>query len=244
MASVGYDAYKLSFELSPIMLVDGIATNIYGGMLPIVALTEAVNFIAGLLNGPENLSLDNFFAHFEPMPGATLIEQQIAEYPFANQAVAGNATIQQPLHLAMKMTCPATGLLGYPAKLVTMTALRASLNQHNQLGGTYTIVTPSYLYTNGIMLGMRDIGGQGKQVQEQWQMDFRFPLLTVSEAQSIQNSLMSKLTGGTQTDAQPAWSGSSPTVGAQNSLAGLSAIPAMSGITGGITAPLTGSNFG
>lgn len=234
----GLAIFKLAFELSPILLTNGIAIDVPGGALPIIAFTEAAHFVSGLLSGAANIELDDFFAHFQPLPGSTLIDNQVGMYPFANQSVAANAIIAQPLQLSMLMRCPARDELGYATKLVTMLALKAVLDQHNNRGGTYTIVTPSYFYTNGILMGMRDVSDpQSHQVQNAYQLDFLFPLLTLEAAQSVQNNLMSRLTGGTQVSGQPAWSGLTPTVGNANSLAGPSLIPASSGLPAATTAP-------
>jgi hypothetical protein len=119
-------AYTLSFELSPIMLCGGIAQNIPGGVLPIIAITEAATFGSGLLGPGGPASLDNYFAHFTPLPGGTLAENQIGTYPFANQAVAANAIIAQPLTISMLMVCPAHTVSGYPGALVTMLALQTA----------------------------------------------------------------------------------------------------------------------
>lgn len=236
-----YAAYKLAFELSPIIFTGGIASFVPGGALPIITFTEAVNFTLGILSGAD-IELDNFFAHFAPIPGATLIDEQTATYPLANQSVAGNAKIIQPLNLSMLMTCPARNELGYPAKLATMMALKTVMDQHSLLGGTYTVITPSYFYTNGLLLAMRDASnGASKQPQNAWQLDFYFPLLTLEAAQTAQNSLISQITGQTQvnagTDGGIAWSGLSPTIGNPSSLVGPSLYPAGSGLVGTNVAP-------
>lgn len=247
--SAGYSLFKLAFQISPIMLVNGIATNIPGGMLPIVSVTESANFSIGLLgDGSSSLTLDNFFAHYEPMPGSTLIENQLGTYPFANQSVAGNAIITQPLSLSLKMTCPAKGFLGMGTKLVTMIALKRVLDEHIALGGTFTVVTPSYFYTNGVLLRLVDISpgitGENKQAQTLWQWDFSFPLLTLEQADTIQNSLMSKLSSGTQIQGDPSWSGVPMTVNAPNSLASPLMIPAATNLPAASTAPFNGVNIG
>src|ERR1700680_1822169 len=95
--SPGGAAFKLTYELSPIILTGGIANFMPGGMLPIIALTEPLNFIGGILSGGGDLDLDDFFAHFVPLPGSGLVSQEFGEYPFANQAVAANAVIRKPL---------------------------------------------------------------------------------------------------------------------------------------------------
>ena len=75
-------------------------------MLPIISITEALNFTVGILSGGENIELDDFFANYQPIPGGTLIDQDIGEYPFANQSVAANAVIAKPLKIPMMMICP------------------------------------------------------------------------------------------------------------------------------------------
>src|SRR5580692_8765118 len=94
--SAGQWAYKLEFEISPITLTGGIALNIPGGMLPMLAISQAGSY-TGLISGGTNVNLDDFFASFYPIPGSKLISQQIGHYPFANQTVASNAIIVQPL---------------------------------------------------------------------------------------------------------------------------------------------------
>jgi hypothetical protein len=234
MSSPGLAQFKLSFELSPIILTNGIAKNVPGGMMPIISLTEAQNFDTGLLSGSAGPDLDNFFANFIPLPNATLIDQDIGMYPFANQAVAANAVIAKPLAISYRMICPVRQAGGYSAKLAVMMALQASLQQHNNSGGTYTLVTPSYIYVNCLMTSMRDISplGDTAQKQTEWQLDFVKPLLTLDDAEQAQNSLMSKFTSGTQINGDPAWSGLPPTVGDPSSLAGPSIVPPASDLFG------------
>lgn len=237
MSTPGSIAYKLAFEISPIILVGGV---IPGGMLPIITFTQAIDFVAGILSGSDVTDLDEFFAHFQPLSGGTLIDNQIGTYPFANQAVAANAIIAQPLMLSMLMICPARGELGYPLKLATMIALQAVLSQHNAAGGTYSVVTPSFFYTNGIMTGMRDISSQrSKQPQTEWQLDFAFPLLTLEQATSVQSALMQKITNGTQIDGAPAWSNPANVVGNPNPAVTPSVVPAAADLPGASTAPFT-----
>ena len=218
--------------------MNGIATNITGGVLPIIAITEAAHFLDGILSGTDNIELDNFFAHFQPLQGSTLVDNQIGTYPFANQAVAGNAIIAQPLNLSMLMICPARDALGYPLKLLTVTALKQVLDQHNAMGGTYTVVTPSYIYTNGVLLRLSDASIQSSvQPQNAYQWDFFFPVLTVETAQSVQNSLISKLTNGTQIQGQAAWTGAGNAVADPSSLGITTTIPTASGLPGASVVP-------
>lgn len=191
--NLGRAAWEIAFQKTPILLTRGIAANIPGGVLPIVALTEAANFVTGLLTGGPNINLDDFFANFEPMPGSALISNQAATYPFANQSIAANAIIAQGLPIPVKMTAPATGKIAYPIKLATMTALKGTLDQHNNLGGTYSVITPSYIYTDCLLLSMRDIGSDTQQKQVVWQLDFFQFLVSLQAAQTALNSLMQKL---------------------------------------------------
>lgn len=198
--------FQLAFEISPIILTGGIAQNMDGGMLPIVALTQGISFTTGLLEGVTNLDLSDFFCHFVPMPGGTIEENQIGMYPFANQAVAANAIIVQPLRISLRMICPARPDLPYSAKLATFSALKASIDQHTNQGGTYTIATPSAIYVNCLLTTLKDIStGQTKQVQDAWQWDFIQPLVSLQQLQAAQNAWMSKVTNGLP--AGDTWSG-------------------------------------
>lgn len=200
--TTGRTLFQLGFEISPVILTGGLAQYIPGGMLPIVALTEAANFLEGLLSGAVTLTnLDDYFAHFVPMPGGSLIDVETANFPLANQAVAANALIVQPLTISLKMICPVKSQGGYLAKLATITALQAALNQHINLGGLFTVMTPFVIYPNCVLSKLIDEGSEGsKQPQVSFRWDFIKPLITLSDAQSVQNSTMSKLTGGLPTD--------------------------------------------
>lgn len=246
--NIGLAAFKLSFNISPIILTGGgVANLIPGGMLPIISITEALNFSVGLLSsGGDDIDLDSFFCYFQPLSGSTFIDQQIGQYPFANQAVAANAVIAQPLSISMEMICPVRQPFGYATKLATMTALQNTLAQHNASGGTYTVATPSRFYDNCVMLRMVDTsGGSSKQVQERWRLDFIQPLLTLQQADQAMNSLMGKISNGVPLGGDPpAWSGPNPTVGNPSSLAGPGVVPALSGAAGGsVSGPLFGGGY-
>lgn len=200
MPSFGYDLFKLANEISPIILTGGIADDVWGGKLPIITITEPLNFAAGILSGGGPLDLDNFFARFRPVPGGSIIDNQIGEYPFANQSVAANAIISQPLRIAMLMKCPAKGPFGFSVKFITFLALQATLAEHVNLGGLFTIVTPAFIYTDCILLGLRDVtAGSTNQAQETWQFDFLQPLVTLDQAQSALSNLMDRFDRGVKT---------------------------------------------
>ena len=214
--------FAQSFGLAPIILIDGIASGATGGMS-----------IADLLgDAPDNA--DSAFATFVPLSGGKIIDNDVATYPFANQAIAANAIIAKGLTISMKMICPVREAGGYGTKLATITALQASLAQHVNLGGTFTVATPSFYWENGLLLTMFDVSdGESKQAQIEWQLDFYFPLLTLAQAAAAQNTLMSKVSSGTPVDGDPpACSGLSTTAGSPGSV----------GATGGGTVAPPASN--
>lgn len=213
------DIYRLGFELSPIILTGGVAQAIPGGLLPIVALTQAADFTLGLLQGSVDLNPDDFFAHFRPAPGTSLVRNALGAYPFANQAVAGNAIISQPNNVSLFMTCPVHTRGGYATKFLTMTALKQVLDMHSNLGGTFTVATPSYIFTNCVLESLTDISpGQSKQAQTDWLWTFSQPLLTETQAAEVFNSLFTKIAGGMPFDGEPTWSGLATSIG--NTLGG------------------------
>lgn len=239
MATIEQTAFQLGFQISPIILSGGVASNIPGGMLPIVSITEAVSFVTGLLSGSISDNLDDFLMQFMPIVGSSLIEQKIGEYTFANQATAANAVIQDPLNVSMLMIVAAKAQAGsgYLTKLATIMALQATLAQHNNSGGLYTIVTPSFIYTDCVMLSMRDASRADiKQPQNAWKLDFRKPLVSLADAQSAQNSLMSKISAGAPTDGS--LSGLGTTVGVPPTLATPSVAPAAGNLQGSAMAGL------
>ena len=231
LASAARSAYQLAFQVSPIILQGGIAAGTPGGMLPIIGLTgQLLSFAQGLLTN--GLSASDFFAEFVVVPGGNIISNQAGTYPFANQQVAANATIQQPLNLSLLMIAPVQDEGGYFTKLPIYTALQTSMQTHNNSGGTYSVATPAYVYTNGLLLNVTDVtDSESKQQQILWQWDFYFPLITAQQAAQAQNSLMSKLTSGAQINGQPAWTGTTAAVGSP-SQGGLNLVSGATGLTG------------
>lgn len=222
-------AYKLSYNLSPIILTGGSAGLIPGRMLPLLAVTESLNFVTGLL-GSADIDLDNFFAVFDPVSGSKLIDQQYATYPFANQKVAANSGIAQPLRISLKMTCPAKGPAGALAKIAILNALKATLDNHINNGGTFNVVTPAYIYTNCLLLDLTDVTTNVKQPQSEWVWNFFQPLLTQDQADAAQNTMMSRISGGLPSDGS--LSGFGLTTGAPPSLATSAIAPVASNLSG------------
>jgi len=203
--SIGRIGYQLAYQISPIFLVNGIA-DLYGvgGLLPIVTITqmvstaqEALNVITGSDKPMDLLNPDKFFAHFNPMAGGNLHSNQVGQYPFANQKVAANAIIAQPLHISMRMTCHPKIKGGAVSQLLSGAAIKLAIDKHNFSGGMYHVLTPHFLYMNCIMTEMKDITpGNSEFPQVEWQLDFLQPLITKSDATDSLNSLAKKLSAG------------------------------------------------
>jgi hypothetical protein len=204
------DAYvaQLSYQVCPIILTGGIAGQIPGGMLPMLSLfTTGETTSLGL---PFDIGdLDDAFGAFNVLPGGTLVSQTIGKYPFANQSVAANAVIREPLTLSVIMDTPMRGPNAWDVKQMIMTALKATLENHNDVGGTYTVATPAYMYDNLVMTSLTDNSrGNNSLPQNAWRFDFERPLVALAELQGAQNQLMQKISNGTPTNG--AISGPSP----------------------------------
>lgn len=189
--------FSLANQASPIILTNGIAQSVPGGYLPIIAITEAVGIreIASLIGAGEFPS--QYFANYRPVSGSTLIKNEVAMYPFFTQQIAANAQIQQPLNVSMLMVAPAGQGTAFPTKLATMSAMKALLDVHTNLGGTYIVVTPSWIYTNCLLTQISDVStSETNQTQWAYQWDFVQPLLTFPGYNTVESAATSLLTAG------------------------------------------------
>lgn len=245
--SAGQSAFKLAFEISPITLTNGIAANIPGGTMPLMSLLQAASYATGLL-GSADFELDDAFGNFYPLPGSSLIKNEVAKYPMANMAIAANAIIKQPINVSLMMRCPVRDAGGYAAKLSIMTGLQSTLAQHCASGGTFIVATPSFFYTDCLLTDMHDIsGGEGLQAQVTWRFDFEKPLISLQDAQAAQNSMMQQLSNGTPTDGatsgldvqstQTAATAGFIPASTTTAGAGVAAYPSSFGIIAGATSP-------
>ncbi|WP_186157957.1 hypothetical protein [Burkholderia gladioli] len=200
-------AYDIAFQVSPIILNGGIVASTPGGMMPIIGLVGQLASLAQGVLSSGSLNLDDFFARYVVLPGGSIINNAVGTYPFANQQVAGNAIIMQPKNVSLLMIAPVKETGGYLTKLALFTSLQSSLESHCAAGGTFHVATPARIFTNCILTSMTDVtGGEGRQQQIQWQLDFVQPLITQQAASSAFSALMSKLSGGQQVTSS-AWSG-------------------------------------
>lgn len=224
--------FQRSYEISPIILISGIASDLPGGALPISSLLQAQDYGQGVTNQATQSSEP--FGRFIPEAGSTAIDNQIGLYPFANQSVAANAIITQPLHISLLLHCPVNTPGGYQKRRAVFSNLQSQLAKHSTTGGLYNVATPALLYTNCILTSLQDVtGGEGKQKQITWRFDFIQPLLTLEAAQQAQNNLMRKLSAGTPANGDPpSASGRDSAVGNPASLQGASAVPAAQPLAG------------
>jgi hypothetical protein len=196
-------AFSLAYAISPILLVNGIAANVPGGILPIAAL-DAVNAFAGIITGSTG-GFSNPWAYFQPLPGGTWNAYEYGSYPYANVAVAVNAAIQQPTELSMLAIIPVTS--NWEAALITSTLLSQALDAHINQGGYFDVLTPKQIYFDGLLRRVTDVSTtQSKQPQNMLRLDFYFPLLTLEKAAAAQNNMMSKLSSGSQVLGGGSWS--------------------------------------
>lgn len=195
-------SFKRAYQLAPIMLVGGIASGLDGGTMTVLTLTEGSDTV-------NHANDSDYFAHFKPMPGGTLVDFTPAEYPFASMAMAANAMVQNALRISLSMTCPARdGSNSYPSILSTITRVRQQLTAHILAGGTFTVATPGSIYENCLLLALRDVSNAGdKKVQGVFQWDFMQPLVTQQAAAAVYNNLYSKLAGGLPVGNPPTNSG-------------------------------------
>lgn len=234
----GFEDFKQKFGINPIVLTGGIASQLPGGKMPILSLTNPGNFSGGI--GGDPTTDGEYFAEYIPVPGGTLIENQVGMYPFANQATAANAIIAQPLRIAMLMVCPARPGVNFSNKLAVIQSLQQSLQKHNMMGGLYSVATPSAIYTDCLLTAMIDAStGQSAQAQFQWRLEFIKPLLTLQAAQQTMNAAMSKWANGTPSNGQT--SGRDLTVNQPGTNAAPSTIPASTGSSAAGTGQFLGT---
>jgi hypothetical protein len=233
---------QLSYQVCPIILTGGTAAQVPGGMLPMLSLFATGETTS--LGLPFDIGdLDSAFGAFNVLPGGTLVIQEVAKYPFANQWVAANAVIRQPITVSVIMDSPMRPPSNQPFlnvweyKQTVFTALKATLDSHNNVGGTYTVATPAFIYDNMVMISLTDNSrGNNSLPQNAWRFDFERPLIVLSELQEAQNLQMQKITNGLQTQGLLAGPLPGQTSGQANQAR---TIKAAGGLTMGIPVPNT-----
>ena len=193
-------SFQLTYEIQPIWLNQGIATNAPNQTIPITNLTQP--------SGVGGMSYNDFFAIFKIQSGGTLVEWQFAEYPFASLEVAANAMVQQPLKVSMLMICPAstTPTNNYLTKLNTINNLQNQIQAHIQQGGYFTVYTPAFVYKDVLLKTIRDVTPESSvQRQMMFQWDFEQPLIALQDANSNLVSVMSGVQNSTTQPLPTSW---------------------------------------
>jgi hypothetical protein len=235
-------SYQVSYEISPIVLVGGVAGT---GMLPLISILSSKNFDLGILSAANTIGTDDYFGHFRILPGHTLMDNEVATYPVANQTVAANAIITDPLRLSIEMLVPATDKVTVESKLSIMTSLKSTLDKHTAQGGWYNVATPSYIYQGCLLTSLVDGTDieDGSQAQTRWVWSFIQPLLTASAAAAAQNQAMNKISQATRNSGNPP--GSAPlssNLGQPSSNIVQNVVPAASGSLASNVAPVSTNN--
>lgn len=244
----GPSAFAVSYQISPIILVSGIAQNVSGGMIPIVSLLQSQDYDLGLLSQSNPTDLEDFFANFVVLDGDTLIQNEISHWPLANLVVAANNVVSDPLKVSLLMNCPGQvidGGISYTGKQAVMTALQNSLTQHIAQGGWFNVATPSFVYSGCLLLSLRNVSRvSGGQVQLQYVWEFEQPLISAAAAQGAMNTQMQKISSQTQTTGDPPSSGATAaSVGVPSSNIASSLVPAAQNPAGSNVVP-TGAASG
>lgn len=173
--------YEYSYQTNPVILEQGIAKT---GAMSISLLLQTFNYPYGAtgLASPDSFE----FARFRPLPGHTLMQNDVATYPVANQSVAANAVITNPLSISMEMIVPASAAITVSRKLAIMTSLKQALNNHTAQGGWYNVCTPSFIYTGCLLTSLVDASedGFGSQPQVRWVWNFIQPLISTPSLSS------------------------------------------------------------
>jgi hypothetical protein len=198
--------YQLAYQISPLYLTGGITGNQPSSIQPFLSYVMPGAFT---ILGPDFLpsafqtyntdDLNNAFGSFSVIPGGTLNKNTIAKYPFANQFVAANAAIREALNLSLIWDTPMRGPGAWDIKLATMTAIKKIFDAHVNIGGTFTIATPAYIYTNMLLTGLTDNSrGTVPLPQNAWRFDFERPLVVQAELQQAYNlnQQLLKMTNG------------------------------------------------
>lgn len=194
--------FQTSYQVSPIVLVGGVAGT---GVLPIVSLLNPNAYSQGLASSANPQPISTYFGQFRPIPGKTLMDNEVATYPVANQATAGNAVITNGLHFSIEMITPAGGAITLSNRQTIITALKSTLDSHTALGGWYNVAFPSYIYQGALLLTLVDETDEveGGQTEVRWVWNFYQPLITVAAAQAAQNTAMGKIAGQTANAGDP-----------------------------------------
>lgn len=222
---------RLAFQLSPIIFVDGIASKEPNRRMSILQVTEPSSVVSakqlqdsGLISGiggaagynqnilPASLNQELLkypFAEFQNVSGGTLQDNTSANYPFANMRTAANSVIGQPLAVSLKMIISANKQNPIATQTARMMALQKAFETHNFSGGSYIVLTPKFVYFGCLMGTLTDAssGTEITEVQSEWIITFKQPLIALEDAAANYNALMQRIADGRELSAAPSHSG-------------------------------------
>lgn len=187
------------YERNAITLSDGGANDYVG-------LFGTVQAVSGIV--ASSISIANIFQQFvkfRPVPGATLLEMQYSQYPFANRAMAANSGSLQPNRISIEMfidfgpvgiqqlasalgiKTPTINIVHYSMILPFMQAVRQKLHDHVTNGGTFNLITPSQIYFDCLLESLVDNSDQsgGNIGGVHYTFNFIKPIVTTKDAQKI-----------------------------------------------------------
>ena len=152
--SVLNSAYTIAYEVSPIWFTGGIAQFSPVGV-PMALYTQGLSTVGTAISsvtsgGNIDLTGQPFFT-WRPLPGSTLWEAEVAEFPFFTNQIAANAQVQRPLRISMLGHCPAGKDSPFTIKIATLQLLQSLITKHCNSGGAFTVFTPSYTYFNCLL---------------------------------------------------------------------------------------------
>ncbi|WP_060324312.1 hypothetical protein [Burkholderia cepacia] len=196
--SMTREAWKALYETNPIMLTGGLAGDT-GIPLPIGSIlqlsTSGISSVFSLLGGGAPAGLNQI--SFSPAPGTTLYAAQNPTYPTADVKTAANASILLPTPIQMMMYFPAQGAGGYEVKSAALAALKSLLEQHQTMGGNFTVVHPAYVYTGCLLNSLIDQTSRTKNPATEWLWTFDRPMTTQeSGLGNLLNGTMQAITNG------------------------------------------------
>lgn len=171
------DDYHETYELNPIILTSGIATE--DGLK-----------ISDLLG--------KGFAYFRPLDGTQLLSYSVAEHPVYNLETAATAVMRNPLTIQFLMIVLKSKLNPTALQHDKMVNFINQLRLHSKKGGLFIIATPFYTYQNAIIteIAQANIEEPNFGLQNGLRLTFRKSLVDLEDAANAYNEQMNRLNNG------------------------------------------------
>lgn len=171
------DDYHETYELNPIVLTGGIATD--DGLK-----------ISDLLG--------KGFAYFRPLDGTQLLSYSVAEHPVYNLETAATAVMRNPLTIQFLMIVLKSRLNPTALQHDKLINFINQLRLHSKKGGLFIIATPFYTYQNVIIteITQANIEEPNFGLQNGLHLTFRKSLVDLEDAANAYNEQMDRLDKG------------------------------------------------